>query len=134
MENKNRNEEFKFTYSAKTLAEVKSIRDKYVPQEESNLERLRRLDNGVTQKAQIVSLVLGIIGALILGFGMSLCLSELSAIFGVHKTLSTVFGIIIGIMGGILISLAYPVYNFVLKRGREKIAPEIIRLSDELIK
>jgi hypothetical protein len=34
----------------------------------------------------------------------------------------------------VLVALAYPLYNRVLKKQREKIAPEILRLSDELLK
>ena len=98
------------------------------------MERLRRLDAGVTQKAQVVSLVFGIIGALLLGFGMSMCMTNLGEILGSHRDLAMVVGIIIGIVGGILSSLAYPMYNHIVKREREKIAPEIIRLTDELMK
>ena len=43
-------------------------------------------------------------------------------------------GIITGVLGVILAALAYPVYSKVLKREREKIAPEILRLTDELMK
>jgi len=45
-----------------------------------------------------------------------------------------VIGIIVGIVGMVLVALAYPLYNRVLKKQREKIAPEILRLSDELLK
>ncbi len=34
----------------------------------------------------------------------------------------------------ILIALAYPVYNRVLKKERARIAPEILRLTEELLK
>ena len=33
-----------------------------------------------------------------------------------------------------LVALAYPMYNKVLERERERIAPEILRLADELMK
>ncbi len=129
----NKTEGFKYTYSAEEQAEIKNIRQKYTPREEDKMERLRKLDEGVTQKAQAVSLSLGILGILLLGLGMSLCMTDLSAIFG-SKISATVFGIIIGVIGGTAASLAYPMYSFVLKRERKKIAPEIIKLTDELIK
>ena len=136
MENNNEKNGFTYTYSAKEQAELKRIREKYSPatEEETKMERLRRLDAGVTQKAQVVSLVFGIIGALLLGFGMSMCMTNLGEILGSHRDLAMVVGIIIGIVGGILSSLAYPMYNHIVKREREKIAPEIIRLTDELMK
>lgn len=136
MENNNEKNGFTYTYSAKEQAELKRIREKYSPatEEETKMERLRRLDAGVTQKAQAVSLVFGIIGALLLGFGMSMCMTNLGEILGSHRDWAIVVGIIIGLVGGILASLAYPMYNHIVKREREKIAPEIIRLTDELMK
>lgn len=134
MENNNGNEGFHYTYSAKEQEELKRIREKYTPREEDKMDRLRRLDNSVTQKAQIVSLVFGIIGALILGFGMSLAMSELGEILGTSHDLAMLIGIAIGIIGAILVCLAYPMYNHIIKKERQKIAPEIIRLTDELMK
>ena len=42
-------------------------------------------------------------------------------------------GILIGLVGMVLVAFAYPLYNRVLRKEREKIAPEILRLSDELL-
>ena len=136
MNNSNENNGFQYTYSAREQAELKRIREKYAPptQTEDKMERLRHLDARVTQKAQITALTLGIIGVLILGFGMSLCMTELSAMLGVDPPLSMILGIGIGVFGGILASLAYPVYHWILTSERKKIAPEILRLTDELMK
>ena len=136
MENNNENNGFQYTYSAKEQAELKRIREKYTPstEAEDKMERLRKLDAGVTQKAQVVALIFGIIGALILGIGMSLCMSDFAEILGSYRDMAMVIGIPIGVVGGILAALAYPMYNFIVKRERKKIAPEIIRLTDELIK
>ena len=118
-------ETFSYTYSAKEQEEIKKIREKYIPKETDKMEQLRRLDAGVTQKGTVISLVIGIIGALILGTGMSMCMvwTELF-----------VLGIIVGIVGIVMVSAAYPLYSYVTKKEREKIAPEIIRLTDELMK
>lgn len=133
MENK---ETFNYTYSAKEQDEIKAIRKKYAAPEETEdkMVQLRRLDASVTQKAQAVSLVFGVIGALILGFGMSLAMTNLGEILGSYRGMAMLFGIIIGIVGIVLVSLAYPLYNRIVKKEREKIAPEIIRLTDELMK
>ena len=128
MENK---ETFRFTYSAQQKKEVEAIRKKYLPGEEDKMERLRRLHAVPTQKAQACSIALGVIGTLLLGSGMSLFMTDLGAAFG---GFAMVIGILIGIAGMILTALAYPLYNRVLKKEREKIAPEILRLSDELLK
>lgn len=134
MENKNESGGFEYTYSAKEQAELKKIRERYSPKEESKMERLRRLDRQVTQKAKTISLIFGIIGALMLGIGMSLAISELGNILGTHKDMAMILGIIIGVVGCVLVSLSYPIYNLSLQRERKKISPEILRLTDELMK
>ena len=138
MDNNNKeNSGFSYTYSAKEQAELKRIREKYTEKakrEEGKMEKLRRLDNSATQKAQVASLIFGVVGTLILGFGMSLIMTDLAAILGAYRDMYMVIGIVTGLLGGILASLAYPMYNVVLKRERAKIAPEIIRLTDELMK
>ena len=130
------NETFNYTYSAKEQEEIKAIRKKYAVQEktEDKMEQLRRLDAAVTQKATSVSLVFGVIGALILGMGMSLAMTDLGKIIGLLGGMAMLIGILIGIIGIVLVSVAYPIYNSIIKKEREKIAPEIIRLTDELMK
>lgn len=136
MENSNENSGFQYTYSAREQAELKRIREKYTaPTEaEDKMARLRRLDASVTNTAQAVALVLGVIGTLILGFGMSLVLTELAEGLGLSGEAAMLTGIIVGIIGGILACLAYPIYNAVVKAKRKRLAPEIIRLTDELMK
>lgn len=128
MENK---EGFSFTYSAAQQQEVEDIRKKYLPKEEDKMEQLRKLHAIPTQKAQAASLAVGVIGALIMGTGMSLAMTDIGSALG---SLAMVIGIAIGIVGMALVALAYPLYNRVLKKQREKIAPQILRLTDELMK
>ena len=128
MENK---EGFSFTYSAEQQKEIEAIRKKYLPKEESKMEQLRKLHAIPTKKARAASLTVGIIGALIMGTGMSLAMTEIGAALG---RLAMILGIAVGLVGMVLAALAYPLYNRVLKKQREKIAPEILRLSDELLK
>lgn len=133
MENKEK-ETFKFTYSAKEQEEIKAIRKKYAAPEqtEDKMAQLRRLDAGVYSKASTASLVVGIIGALIMGIGMSLVMTDIGEMLG--TVLAMIIGISVGIVGIVLVCLAYPIYNRTLKKEREKIAPEILRLTDELMK
>jgi predicted lipid-binding transport protein (Tim44 family) len=131
MENKER---FQYIYSAKEQEEIKAIRKKYAPSEETEdkMAQLRRLDAGVYSKATTVSLVVGIIGTLMMGLGMSLAMTDIGEMLG--TVLAMVIGVSIGIVGIVLVCLAYPIYNRTLRKEREKIAPEIIRLTDELMK
>ena len=126
-------EGFSFTYSAAQQQEVEDIRKKYLPKEEDKMELLRKLHAIPTQKAQAASLAVGIIGALILGTGMSLAMTDIGQMLGSHRELSMLIGILIGLVGMVLVAFAYPLYNRVLRKEREKIAPEILRLSDELL-
>ena len=137
MENNDKeNSGFSYTYSAKEQAELKKIREKYTPptEEEDKMVRLKRLDASVTKTAQAFALVFGVIGSLILGFGMSLCMTDFGKILGSYSDSAMVVGIVVGVVGGVLASLAYPIYNAIVKAKRKQLAPEIIRLTDELMK
>jgi len=127
MENK---EGFSFTYSAAQQQEIENIRKKYLPEEEDKMEQLRRLHHSATQKAQAAAIAIGVIGSLILGTGMSLCMTELSGFLG---GTAMFIGIPVGLAGIVLVAFAYPVYNRKLKKERDRIAPEILRLTDELL-
>jgi len=124
------NNSFEYTYSAERQQEIEAIRKKYLPKEEDKMEQLRRLHSIPTQKAQAASIAIGVLGTLILGTGMSLCMTELGAALG-H--LAMVIGILVGLFGLVMVALAYPVYNIVLRKERQRIAPEILRLSEELL-
>ena len=128
------NEGFNYTYSAKEQEEIKAIRKKYAASEETEdkMTQLRRLDASVYSKASTAALAVGIVGALIMGIGMSLVMTNIGAVLG--TVLAMIIGISIGVVGIVLVCLAYPIYNRTLKKEREKIAPEILRLTDELMK
>lgn len=120
--------QFNFKYTAPSQEERKeidSIRRQYAPKEqtETKLERLRRLDGLVKNTAIIWSLVLGVVGTLIFGLGLTMIL-EWSI---------WLWGIVLMVIGSIPISIAYPVYKFTLNKGKAKYGEEILRLSEELL-
>ena len=123
-ENKN---SFNYTYSASQQQEIKKIREKYAPPTcgEDNMEKLRRLDASAAKPGTIVSLIVGIIGTLLLGVGMC-CTMVWTDWFAL--------GIVIGVIGIACVIASYPIYNVLTKKQREKIAPEIMRITDELMK
>lgn len=120
------NENFKYTYSAKEQDEIKKIREKYLPKQEDKMEQLRRLDRNATDKGTMKAIIVGVVGTLLLGLGMSCTL--------VWQGIWFIPGIIVGVIGIGIMSVAYPLYNYVVKKERQKIAPEVIRLTDELLK
>ena len=126
MENQTNTQGFNYTYSAKEQDEIRRIREKYVTGEESKMDKLRRMDKQVTRKGAIWSVVIGAFGTLVMGVGLTFVLELQSAFF--------VPGIVIGIIGMGVMAIALPLYNAITKKEREKIAPEILRLTEELMK
>ena len=124
-----KNETFTYTYSAKEQEEIKKIRDKYAPpaNEESPMEQLRHLDASATKGAAVAAIAVGVVGALLLGVGMCCTMLAGWEVFFVP-------GIVVGVIGISGVAAAYPLYLRMVKRKREKLAPEIMRLSDELMK
>ena len=117
---------FEYTYSATQQEEIERIRKKYLPKEEDRMELLRKLDRDVTKSGTIWALVLGVVGCLIFGTGMSLALVWTEELL--------IVGILVGIPGMVMMGAAHPVYAKITKREREKIAPQILALSEELSK
>lgn len=128
MENK---ETFKMTYSAAQQEEIDQIRQKYQPKELDKMEQLRALDAAVGRKATAVSIAIGIVGTLLMGVGMSLIMTEFGNFLGDGALLA---GIAVGLVGMGVLACAYPVYEHRLKKERKKAAPEILRLTEELLK
>jgi len=114
---------FEYTYSAPRQSEVQKIREKYLPKEVTKLDQLRALDAGVTRRGTAVSLVHGVLYALVLGLGMSCCMVWAGILF--------VPGVVIVCIGLAGVAATYPIYNHIVKQDREKIAPEILRLTEE---
>lgn len=127
----NENKTFKMTYSAEQQDELQSIRRKYLAPEEDKMEQIRALDAKTTTKATMTAITVGVLGTLLMGLGMSLCMSKLGNLLGI---LAMPVGIVLGLAGIALGALAYPLFLHTLKKEREKIAPEILRLTEELMK
>ena len=134
-ENKSENG-FSYSYSAREQEEIKRIRKKYAEDsartDESSIERLRRLDASVTKKGTTVSLIVGTLGSILMGSGMSLVMTDLGALL--PEMLSLFIGIAVGVVGIVGVALAYPIYKAITKKERERIAPEVFRISEELLK
>lgn len=122
------NKEFNYTYVAPTdeeRKEIDRIRKQYEPQKktESKLERLRRLDSLVRNSASVVALVLGVVGCLLFGFGLTLIL----------EWQKIVLGVVVAVLGSLPMGLAHPAYALILERNKKKYGEEILRLSEELL-
>ncbi len=125
-------ETYRYTYSAAQQEEIEAIRKKYLPQEvqTDKMAQLRQLDAGVTRKGMTASLVVGILGTITMGAGMSLIMTDLGQSLGIPS--ATVPGLLLGILGMIGVIVAYPLYQSITKRERARIAPQILKLTEEL--
>lgn len=126
MENNNKKETFEYTYSSKQQEEIESIRKKYLPKEDDKMELLRKLDKDVTKPGTIWSIIIGVIGCLIFGGGMSLVMVGANTLF--------ILGIAFGLIGIAIMAAALPVYKKITEKERERIAPQILALTEELTK
>ena len=82
---------FSYTYSAPENQEVLRIRKKYLPQEETKLDELKRLDQLVHRSGTIQALCVGVISCLIFGTGMCFSMKVLGDALWL--------GILLGIVG-----------------------------------
>ena len=122
------NNQFNFKYTAlsqEERKEIDSIRRQYSQEEktETKLERLRRLDALVKNTAIIWSLVLGVVGTLVFGLGLTMIL-----VWSIW-----LWGIVLMVIGSVPMAIAYPVYKLTLNKGKAKYGEEILRLSEELL-
>lgn len=120
----NKDETFSYTYSAKQQEEVRRIRQKYTPPEENKMEQLRMLDKSAAWRGTAASIAVGTISALVLGVGM--CMTMVWTNF-------FALGVAVGLAGIAGVAAAYPVYKRVTKKQREKLAPQILALTKQLL-
>jgi len=123
MENK-----FEFSYSAPTQEERKEIEDiqnRYKAKNKNltKIEYLRKLDKKVRNIPTIVALVLGIIGTLVFGTGLTMILE-----WGL-----LIWGITLCITGCVPMGFAYFSYNKIHTKLKNKYSSEILKISSELL-
>lgn len=106
-------------YEKRDRLEAERIRRQYESREERKIEALRALDRKVKRPGEIAALSLGIIGALLLGSGMSLII--------VWENMTG--GLLLGIPGLITAILAFPLYTVITTKRKERYSAEIIQLS-----
>lgn len=121
------NNEFQYTYSAAQQEEIKKIRKKYIPEEETSdkLTLLKELDKSAERAGKLSALIIGVIGTLIFGTGLCFVL--------LWQNLFAA-GVGIGLAGIALIAATYPIYKKARNAKRKKIAPEILRLTEDFRK
>jgi len=112
---------------------VQKIRTQYMEKDntEKDLDLLRELDAEVKLPANVFGYIFGSIGAIIMGAGMSLVMTDIGTQVGISNPMP--IGIVIGIIGMIMAIINYPVYKSILSSRKEKYADRILSLSEKLI-
>ena len=110
---------------------VEKIRTQYTEKEYTQLDELKKLDSKVKKPAQVFSYVFGSIGAMVMGAGMSLVMTDIGSVIGVADAM--VPGIVVGVVGMIMAIVNYPIYKGILGSRKKKYAKDIIELSDKIM-
>lgn len=111
---------------------VQKIRTQYIGEEHTQLDELKKLDSRVKRPANIFAYGFGIIGAMIMGSGMSLIMTDIGKTVGVKNPMPV--GIVIGAIGMLAVIVNYPIYKNLLASRRKKYADRIVALSDQMMK
>lgn len=111
---------------------VQKIRTQYTEKEHTQLDALKELDAKVKRPANVFAYVFGSVGAIVMGSGMSLVMTDIGTILGLGDAM--IPGIVIGVVGMLMAIINYPIYKRILGSRRKKYADKIIALSDELMK
>ena len=123
-----RENKFVYNYSAPTedeRREIEGIRKQYSGEQvkKDSLSRLRELDKRVKNPPLILSIILGVVGVLVFGTGLTMILE-----WSLY-----VWGILVMVVGIVPVSIAYPLRKKLVKRNKERYGDEILKLSGELL-
>jgi len=110
---------------------VQKIRTQYTEKQHTELDELKALDAKVKRPANIFAYIFGTLGAIVMGAGMSLVMTDIGAILGLANTM--VPGIIVGVVGLVMVCCNYSIYNAILNSRKKKYGPQILELSQKLM-
>lgn len=111
---------------------VQKIRTQYTETESTGLDELKELHKKVNKPANVFAYIFGTLGAIVMGSGMSLVMTDIGATLGLQETM--VPGTVIGVIGMLMAIINYPIYKKILSSRRKKYADKIIALSDNIMK
>jgi hypothetical protein len=111
---------------------VEKIRSQYTEARHTELDALKALDARVKKPAHVFGYVYGSIGAIVMGAGMSLVMTDIGTVLGMTEPL--VPGIAVGLVGLVMACTTYPIYQKILNSRKKKYAPQILELSERAMK
>ena len=111
---------------------VQKIRTQYTEKQHTEVDALKELDAKVKRPARVFAYTFGSISAIVMGAGMSLVMTDIGTTIGLASAM--VPGIAIGIVGLGMALATYPIYQKMLNARKKKYAPEILKLSEKIMK
>lgn len=111
---------------------IEKIRSQYTEARHTELDALKALDARVKKPAHVFGYVYGTIGAIVMGAGMSLVMTDIGSVLGMAETM--VPGIAVGLVGLVMTCTTYPIYKKILNIRKKKYAPQILELSERAMK
>ena len=110
---------------------VEKIRTQYTERQHTELDALKALDAKVKKPANEFAYTYGTAGAVVMGTGMSLVMTDIGAMIGLTAAMAP--GIAVGIVGLGMALSTYPIYKKILNSRKKKFAPQIMELSEKLM-
>ena len=111
---------------------AQKIRAQYMEKQNGELDALRELDTKVKRPANIFGYLFGSIGAVIMGAGMSLVMTDIAESIGLGGD-PMIVGIVVGVVGLGIALVNYPIYKSILNSRKKKYASQIISLSEKIM-
>ena len=111
---------------------VEKIRSQYTQEQHTELDALKALDARVKRPAKVFGFAWGMVGAMVMGAGMSLVMTEIGAVLGLEETLFP--GIAVGVAGMVMALTTWPIYQKILTSRKKKFAAQIMELSERIMK
>ena len=111
---------------------AQKIRAEYTQMEDTALDELKALDARVKRPANVFGYVYGSIGAIIMGSGMSMVMTDIGAMIGLRDAIPV--GIAVGLVGIVMVLSTYPIYKKILASRKSQHAAQILALSERAMK
>lgn len=107
---------------------AEKIAGEYAPKETRKIIALKKLDAKAKRGARVFAYTFGIAWTLVFGTGMCLAMGQI----GDGTPRSFLIGLALGLVGILGISVNYPIYGKLLKKGKQKYGNDVLRLAREI--
>lgn len=111
---------------------VEKIRSQYTEAKHTELDALKALDAKVKRPARVFGYVYGTVGAIVMGAGMSLVMTDIGSLLGLEESLFP--GINLGVVGMVMALTTWPIYKRLLVSRKKQYASRIMALSERIVK